>query len=282
VKCNAQVEQLRREKSGFVIETQEERYRADTVILAAGGCAAPKQGTDGAGLQLAQSLGHHSAKAYPCLVALKCSDSVLKGLKGVRAHGTVSLYRGEQIIGQENGEIQFTDYGLSGIPVFQLSCLMPQAANKARLVVDLLPDWTQQALSQMIHQEARAFPDTTLEHFLPGLVHKKLLYAAMKTVGLSPLSLSVGALNAKQLEQLAERLKCWPFQVTGPLGWEQAQVTGGGIRLDEVNDDFSSRRCEGLYLTGELLDCVGDCGGYNLHWAWCSGMIAGAAAVSQS
>ena len=265
---------------GFRLTAEDGRtFFGDSLILAAGGRAAPKQGTDGTGFALARQLGHSYAAPYPCLVPLKCAESVLKGLKGVRAHGAVTLLRNSVVLGQEPGEIQFTDYGLSGIPIFQLSCLLGRETTGAELWVDLLPDWSEEELLSELRRQAKLDRAATLECFLPGLVHKKLIYALMKQAGLSPLSRRVSSMKEPELRTLAKLLKCWRFHVTGTQGWEQAQVTGGGVPLGEINADFSSAICPGLYLAGEVLDVVGDCGGYNLHWAWCSGMTAGVAAA---
>lgn len=270
-------EQLER---GFRLTAEDGRtFFADAVILTAGGRAAPKQGTDGSGFALARQLGHSYVTPYPCLVPLKCAEPVLKGLKGVRAHGTVTLERNGAVLGQENGEIQFTDYGLSGIPLFQLSCLLGREPAGAELCVDLLPDWSEEKLLSELRRQAKLDRSAALENFLPGLIHKKLLYALMKQANLSPLSRKVSSVKEQELRMLAKLLKYWRFHVTGTQGWEQAQVTGGGVPLAEIAADFSSQRCPGLYLAGEVLDVVGDCGGYNLHWAWCSGMIAGTAAA---
>ena len=134
---------------------------------------------------------------------------------------------------------------------------------------------------QELRRQVKQSRADALERFLPGLIHKKLLYALMKQAGLSPLYRKVSSVREQELRVLAECMKGWRFHVTGTQGWEQAQVTGGGVPLDEVNADLSSRRCPGLYLAGEVLDVVGDCGGYNLHWAWCTGLTAGEAAAGQ-
>lgn len=280
VECSAKVQQISKNGSQFQIVTENGRaFRADAVILAAGGRAAPKHGTDGSSFALAKQLGHSYATPFPCLVALKCSDSFVKGLKGIRAQGRVTLLRNGTELGTELGEIQFTDYGLSGIPVFQLSCLPGRAYTGVELSVNLVPGWNLKELVHYLSTRAARYPQETLEQFLPGLVHKKLLYSVMKASGLSPLSVTASSLHTGQIIRLAETLKDWRFHVTGPLSWDHAQVTGGGVLLEEVASDFSSLRCPGLFLCGEVLDVVGDCGGYNLHWAWCSGLSAGKAAA---
>lgn len=279
--CSAKIKHIARKGGAFLLTAQDGRtVRADALILAAGGRAAPAQGTDGSGLTLARQMGLECTPVYPCLVALKCGGGAAKGLKGIRSRGQVRLLRRGKTAGVESGEIQFTDYGLSGIPVFQLSCLLGPDPAGAELAVDLLPEWDQAELARWISAQARRYPSAPLERFLPGLVHKRLLFAVMKSVGISPLSRPASSLSPRETAALAGALKDWRFPVEGPLSWEQAQVTGGGVSLAELDGRFGARRCPGLFLCGELLDVAGDCGGYNLHWAWCSGLTAGAAAAN--
>ena len=204
---------------------------------------------------------------------------MLKGLKGIRVTCHTALYRGKQKLSEELGEIQLTDYGLSGIPALQLSCWMDNKDADYTARLDLFPDWSYDDLRSLIQQRIREFPNEPLETFLLGLIHKKILYAVCKTCSLEPLSRTAGSLSRQEMDLLVSTLKGWKFPVTGTLSWDHAQVTGGGVFLQEINDDFSSRRQPGFYLAGEILDAAGDCGGYNLHWAWCSGMAAGEAAA---
>ncbi|MCD8342270.1 MAG: aminoacetone oxidase family FAD-binding enzyme [Clostridiales bacterium] len=280
VACGSRVSAIRRDETGFRVRTEAGTdYGGDTVILTAGGRAAPKQGTDGSGYGLAKRLGHRYAPLFPCLVPLTCDAPHWKGLKGVRAQGRVTLLHDGQAVAAETGELQFTEYGLSGIPVFQLSCHLGADPKGYWLSVDLLPGGEEDALVRLMRERCSRFPETPLEDFLLGLIHKRLLYAVMKTAGVGPLSRPAGSLSPEELTELARGMKGWLLPVTGTLGWAQAQVTGGGVLLSEVDERFASKRCPGLYLAGEMLDAVGDCGGYNLHWAWCSGMTAGEAAA---
>lgn len=280
VLCSTKVRQVERQDNGFHVLTQDGRqFCSKALILAAGGRAAPKQGTDGTGFALSKQLGHRYATPFPCLVALKCSDEVVKGLKGIRAQGKVTLLRDGATLGTDQGEIQFTDYGLSGIPVFQLSCLPGRDFTGVELSVDLLPKWTRQELVHYLSTQSVRYPQEPLDRFLPGLVHPKLLRAVMEAAGLSPLSRPASSLSTGQKIKLADTMKDWRFHVTGPLSWDHAQVTGGGVLLEEIGPDFASLLCPGLFPCGEVLDVVGDCGGYNLHWAWCSGLSAGKTAA---
>lgn len=273
---NCRVTAIQKQGKGFTVSTDAgQRFRAGAVIVTTGGKAAPKQGTDGAGYPLIEPFGHHCTKLFPCLTGLQCKGNVFKGLKGIRVLGTVSLYHGKKKLATERGELQFTEYGVSGIPAFQLSCRL---TGQDELSIDFFPDWSYNDLKQELKQRLNSHPDWTLENALLGLLHKRVQFALLKQLNLSATA-PAGGLSKGDLDSMVAIFKQWRVTVTGTQGWDSAQVTGGGIPLSEINADFSSRLCAGLYLAGEMLDVVGDCGGYNLHWAWCSGGTAGAAAA---
>ena len=269
------------QKGGYIVRCDNgAEFFGNAVILAAGGKAAPKQGTDGDGFTLAASLGHTIKPIYPCLTAFRSGARYCKGLKGVRAHGEVTLKLNGRVWAKESGEIQFTDYGISGIPAFQLSCHMRPGRDRAELAVDLIPFLGVDDLVRLL-QEARFYPNQPLMDALPlGLVHPKLLSCAFEAANIAKQHL-VKNTTMNQYITLAKALKELPFPVSGMQGWDQAQVTGGGVCLDEVNTDLSSKLHPGLYFTGEVLDVVGECGGYNLHWAWSTGVRAGIFAKDQ-
>lgn len=277
VMCGQTAAGLRRTKAGLAVVTGEGKtFAAACVILAAGGSAAPQFGTDGAGYALARAAGHTVRAPYPCLVPLRCA-AFPAGLKGLRANGALTLLDAGRPLRTECGEIQFAEYGLSGIPAMQLSCLLPQA-KKPEAAVDLLPQLSAEEVRGMLEARCQSGAFPTLETLLLGLIGKKPGYAAMKACGLQPLSRVSGGLSCAERDALARTLKGWHFAVTGTLPWTQAQATGGGVPLGEVDGACASRKCPGLYLTGEVLDAVGECGGFNLQWAWATGIAAGRAA----
>lgn len=281
--CGCKVTEITRRKNTFVVTSSDgQTFHADRVILTTGGKAAPKQGTDGSGYPLVRSLGHRCTQCYPCLVPLQCKSNVLKGLKGIRVTCRTTLTVDRKKAAEELGELQFTDYGLSGIPALQLSCHLAPLSDGANCAVriDLFPDWSYDDLRTRIQQRIRTYPQEPLETAFLGLINKRIFYAVLKTCAIEPLSRTADTLSKKELDRLLSALKGWPFPVTGTLSWDHAQVTGGGVPLTEIDDSFASKRCPGLYLAGEILDVAGDCGGYNLHWAWCSGMTAGTAAAT--
>lgn len=284
LRCGSAVTDIRREKRGLAVKTASgETLSAASVILTCGGCAAPKLGSDGSGYALASALGHSCTPLHPALTAFRCQMSGMAGLKGIRAQAGLTLLAGERVLGRETGELQFTEYGLSGIPAMQLSGRLAKVKKGEACIaaVDLFPHWSQEALFREL--KARRERQPTLETLLLGTVHKRLAWTVMKNIGLPPLSTACVMLSVEQLRQLAETLKHWEFPIVGVQGWDNAQVTAGGVPLEEiVPDTMESRLMPGLYLAGELLDIHGDCGGFNLHWAWCSGIRAGKAAAGRA
>ena len=278
-RCGFAVNRIRQTKGGWLLESSENSLLACRVVLACGGMAAPKLGGGEDGYHLAQQLGHSITKLYPCLAALRCKAEGMTALKGVRAVCGVHLLAKGKELACEIGEVQFTDYGLSGIPAMQLSSRLPAGGCEAR--VDFFPALGLPCLTAMLHQRRKSGLYPTLESLLTGLLHKKLAVHLVKTANIGALNSSPSRLRPTDIDVLAELLKGWRLPVSGTAGgWDGAQVTGGGVPLAEVEpDSFASRCASGVYLTGEMLDAVGDCGGFNLHWAFGSGMAAGRAAA---
>ena len=274
IETDCRVSGIQPGKKGLLVTAEDgRRFSAGAVLLAAGGQAAPKLGGSPSGYALAEGLGHSIVPLRPCLTPLRCRGP-FKALKGVRVLCRSALYAGGKRLASEEGEIQFTDYGLSGIPALQFSC---HPLEGAEVGLDLLPGWSAEALGQELSRRVRAHPQEPTEDALLGLVHRHIQYALLKELKIDPTA-PAARLTEQQRERLTRTLKDWRFPVTGTQGWEQAQVTAGGVSLEEVQEDFSSVFEPRLFLAGEVLDAVGDCGGYNLHWAWCSGMEAGRAA----
>lgn len=281
VRCGCAVTGIGRSKGCYTVKTADgQALKADAVILTCGGKAAPKLGSDGSGYALAKALGHGCTGLYPALVAFQCDMNGMGGLKGIRAQAGLTLLAGEYVLGKEMGEVQFTEYGLSGIPAMQLSGRLSRLrkGEKCTALVDLFPQWEREALFRELKKRQKQ--QKTLEDLLLGTVHKRLAYAVLKSAGLQPLSRPAASLNHAELRRLTDTLKAWAFPVTGTQGWDNAQVTGGGVPLHEIDTvTMQSKVQPGLYLAGEVLDVTGDCGGFNLHWAWCSGIRAGRAAA---
>jgi predicted Rossmann fold flavoprotein len=281
--CSCKVSSVSYIKNRFVIATGAyQNYYADKVIISTGGKAAPNFGSDGSGYLIAKSFGHKCLNLYPCLVPFCCKYDGLNGLKGIHVHGVAKLYSNGTLLGTSKGEILLTDYGISGIPAMDLSCCMNQVKPNAKceIQIDLFPDWESNQLRTFLDGRVEKYADETLEMFFTGLINKKIAYSVLKCIGIAPLSRLIGSLKPQELDVLTKTLKSWKFPVTSTLLWDKAQTTGGGIPLDEINPTtMESRLQSGLFLTGELLDAVGECGGFNLHWAWCTGIFAGKSAA---
>ena len=261
----------------------------DRVILAGGGKAAPALGSDGSGFTLAAGLGHHVTGCRPSLCGVKCEKTFFSEWAGIRTAATVrvlSMGRNE-ILAENTGEVQLTDYGISGIPTFQVSHVIGEHLNSLHntesvkengvpLELDFLPDFTEEYLQQQLQTRLRntVTESLTLADLFMGMVNRKLLACILKQKGLQweqRISFPDGT-------ALLQTLKHFPVNATGLNDFTQAQVTAGGIPLEEIDQNFQSLKVPGFFLCGELLDVDGICGGYNLQWAWTSGWIAGESA----
>ncbi len=259
------VTDLKKNGDCFQLSTADgRRFSAKTVILATGGKAAPAMGTDGNGYALASSFGHMLIKPLPALVQLK-TQPPRRALKGVKHLGETTIYIDGKSKRTESGEILFTDYGISGPPIFNLSRIASEGTanrSKVTLTVNLFPGKTEHELFSFLTERRRSLPHLTGENFLCGLLPKQLAKEVLKT--------------AKDDLELAHLLTSFPHTVTGVMPWANAQVTAGGIATKDVNPKtMESRLVSGLYFCGEILDIDGDCGGFNLQWAWSSAYTAG-------
>ena len=264
----------------YAVQVEQEGKRqlltADRVICALGGSAGPQFGTGGFGPALARRCGGKCEPLYPCLTPLRCGDpALLQKLSGLRVRGTVTLLDGDKPLAREKGEIQFANYGLSGICVMQLSGLLApgREPKQPALAVDLFPDWDVPALAELFAARAARLPRPGA--FWQGLLDQRLGDALWAAAGLGKTEQAgPGGWRA-----LAARCKDWRFENPTLCGWKQAQTTGGGLSLEELEPDFQLKGCRGLYFVGETLDCAGSCGGFNLHWAFGSGLTAGRSAA---
>lgn len=247
----------------FVTSEDGKSYSAKSVLLATGGKAAPSMGTDGTGYRLAQCFGHTLTPTLPSLVQLKTA-SPMRALKGVKHICAATIWVNGTAEKTEHGEVLFTDYGLSGPPIFNLSRIASLALSEKKQVaitLNLFPDMATDSLSRMLAERKNALPHLTGESFLYGLLPKLLGREASK--------------RADSLSALVRLLSAFPFSVTGVMPWANAQCTIGGVSTAEVDaETMESRLIENLYFCGELLDVDGDCGGFNLQWAWSSAFVA--------
>lgn len=266
-------------------QAQSKTYQAKRVVLSTGGCASPKLGSDGSGYQLAKSLGHRIIKPLPALVQLKSPDKYCKTVSGVRTNAAVAAYAGKAMLAKEEGEIIFTDYGISGIPVMQISRYVAKAldhGDKVTLSLDFLPEVPKTEITLMLQKRIKQNPSKTMEELLLGILNHKLSYIIIKEAGLDPIKQSK-SVTLPEIEKIAAGIKEFRMNINDTNSFENAQVCAGGAATEEINSDtMESKLVHGLYLTGELVDVDGTCGGYNLQWAWSSGYLAGLHAGGRS
>jgi len=284
--CNAEVIDIQKCAQGFKAHLKNNKIiKGDRVIVATGGKAAPQFGCDGGGYLLAQSLGHKTTDVYPALVQLKLKASFLKALKGVKFIGKASVLFNEQIIRKEKGEILFTDYGISGPPILQLSRKAAEKLNKGQKVyikIDMFPNLEEDELLQLLQIRLGYNPERPLDFGFVGLLNKRLIPVILKEAGIEQRQKRCTEVSHKELKRIVEILKDWQIEIIGTQSWSNAQTTAGGIKTDEIHSkSMESKLIPGLYFTGEILDVDGDCGGFNLQWAWSSGYIAGESASKE-
>lgn len=278
------VNEIKRDKSAFIIHASPNiTVKADRVILACGGMAAPFLGSDGSGYTLARSLGHSLTPVVPALVQLRIQDNPLKQAAGVRTDGMISIYVNNKIMGADTGELQITDYGISGIPVFQVSRHAAKALYYKRPVraeIDFLPEIPPETMTDLLRYKRNKRDKTCIFETMLGLFNKKLIPCLLKKSGIRP-QIKVCELNELQLQSLVCTCRKFPLFISDTNGFDHAQVCAGGVKLSQINGStMESLHCPGLYLAGEILDADGICGGYNLQWAWATGYLAGLNAVS--
>lgn len=258
-----------------------EKISYDAVILACGGCAAPETGSDGNGFALAKKLGHRIIPPVPALCALRCRETFYKQVAGVRCDAEVTLLVEGQETASERGELQLTDYGLSGIPVFQVSRHAAKALREKKQVtvrVSFLPDLDEEACEAFFLNRLAASQKDEMIVFLTGIVNKKINSLLLKLAGIRETERAgdVGAAAFARLWHLYHGLET---EIVDTNGFDRAQVCAGGVDCSEVTEHLMSKKLPGLYFAGEILDVDGICGGYNLQWAFASGAAAGEAAA---
>lgn len=260
---------------GFKLYDQHgETYACDKLIVATGGMALPQSGSDGTGYQIAKDFGHQVTTLFPALVKLKLDSPHLKTLDGVKFPGYVTLLHNQVPIQTEFGDILFTKYGVSGPTILQLS----RTANALLLShqavyvdVKLVSELSKSEIIDRLN-ELKQLP---IELALLGLVNRKIGSVILREARIMP-DVTGAQLRPSQLNQIAQLLSSMQFKVTGSKGFEEAQVTAGGVQCDEIHaHTLESKKAKGLYFAGEIIDIDGLCGGYNLQWAWSSGYIAG-------
>ena len=266
------------EKDGFKFKIYSEdrkKIEADRVILATGGQSYPELGSNGSGFELAKELGHSVTRLSPSIVQLKTEKHQVKGLQGIKTDVAVTAYGDNKKICTYDGELLFTDYGISGNVVFNISFVMPLYKN-VEFEIDFMKKFDYNELYEMLKERKKTMSHLTMENYFNGMINKKLGQFLSKMSGIEKLSKPVKDLNDSEIRKLCTVLKKYRIKILDTTGFKNAQVTAGGVSLNEVNTEtLESRIVKGLYFSGEVLDVYGECGGFDLQWAWASGYIAG-------
>ena len=273
VRLGFEVEKAKKIGDRFRVESKEESLECDALIVACGGLAGTKLGGTMSGYKLLRGFGHKCTKLRPTLVQLKTDWKGVTALKGVRANCHAAISCDGKLHRESTGEIQFTEYGLSGPVIFEISRDVCQGKGQWLCRLDFLPEMEKDILkAELIRRKNTHLPVSEL---LTGILHNRLGRVLTQAVGISGY-VPVKQLEDAELEMVSSAVKGFEIALTEPMGMDAAQVTAGGILTAEFDETtMESRLVPGLYACGEVLDIDGDCGGYNLQWAWSSGVLAG-------
>lgn len=259
-RVNSKVNDIKKNGKFFVLTTQDGQVFAEKVVLAFGGAVAKQFGTDGSAYSLAQSFGHKKTQLFPSLVQLKTKTDFIRGLKGLKETATVTLLVNGKQVCSSTGDLLFTDFGVSGSTVFQVSSGYSGQDN-ARLKIEFLPELSIEQVENILKNRKKLnyFDEQSL---LLGVLNKRVGQAVIKYA------------NSTDCEKVAKAIKNFNLEITGTLGFDYAQVTKGGIQTQQIDQNtFESKLQKGLYIVGEALDVDGDCGGYNLTFAFVSAIV---------
>ncbi|HEX2957886.1 MAG TPA: NAD(P)/FAD-dependent oxidoreductase [Chitinispirillaceae bacterium] len=283
VKTQTPIISVKKNKSNFTLFSEDIHFTSDAVIVSCGSRAAPQLGGSSSGVDILNSLGHSSTATFPVLVPLKTDFPHSRHLKGTKVLADISLIINDKKVTTDYGEILFTEYGLSGPPVIQLSILVNTALHqnkKVKCTVDLFPDKTYDELIEHLHKRFTNKSTFSIDTSLIGFINKRLITSVITESGITDPKKMSCDIHRVEINRIAATVKKWAFTITGSLSWNDAHVCAGGIKTSEFNSaTMESGLVEGLYATGEVLDITGDCGGYNLQWAWSSGVVAGRSAA---
>lgn len=265
------------EKNGYWIETGSQKMKFDRVIICTGGKAAPKTGSDGDSYKLAKMLGISVTQLKPALVQLIIQDDFFKKNSGIRFDGTIKC-KVEKSTYTETGELQITDYGISGIPSLQMSLYITKYLPEKKITgeIDFLPVISEESLFRELENRVNSQngqTGITVEEGFTGILNNKLLLHLLKKSNINP-SREIGEINKNDFIPFIKNIKSFPITISGCQTFDNAQVTLGGITIDEVSTTMESKKHKGVFFAGEALDIAGRCGGFNLQWAWCSAYVA--------
>ncbi len=262
-------------KNEYKIWADKLSFNGKNVVIATGLLSGgEKYGCDGNMLALLKKAGFKTVKTTPAIVQIKTKNEITKQLKGIKVNACATLKSDSQIIRKDFGEVLFCDYGLSGPPIMQISREISRQNDKMTICLDIIPDIDFNTLFQQICDRVRVMPNRPLEEFFTGFLNKRLGQVILKAAGCK-LSDKASSLNSNIIKRITAIIKCMVFEVTGTAGYANSQVTAGGLNtLCFCDKTMECRDYKNLYAIGEILDIDGDCGGFNLQWAWSSAMAA--------
>lgn len=280
VHTNSKIVKIEKANGSFKLyDSNGEIYECDKVILACGGESAPKTGSDGFGFKLGLSMGHSIVKPLPAIVQLKLAYNSLRALSGIRFDANAQIFVDNELKRSEFGEILFTDYGISGPAILQLSRIASLGIEESKnitLQIDILPNIGEDKIQEFFENHWGMLYYRSVFDSLVGIIHKKIIPVLLKEANVSNIHKQCCDLTWEEKSNILRLLKKWNFVVSGTNSFENSQVTAGGISTKEIDPKtLQSKIVPGLYFCGEILDVDGDCGGFNLQWAWSSGFLAG-------
>lgn len=271
IMTSTEVKSFEKIENKFLVHTNNKDLKCDKLICAFGASSMPSSGSDGTAFEILKKHAIKITNLSPALTQLKLDSKYLKHLSGTKVIGEVKLLRNGKVIDRRSGDLLFTNYGISGPPILDLSI---NAIKNDVIEIPLINN-VDDNIKEMLYSRFYIFPDFSVENFLMGLVDKKFIHYIVDTLSLEK-DRTMSTLNIKDFDRIVDLLLHSKFKVTGNTGFRNSQVTRGGVSLDEVNSfDYSSKKIKGLYIIGEALDIDGDCGGYNLHFAIASGYRLG-------
>ena len=279
--AGCEVTKLWKRRDGYLLKTTGGDFAGERLIVAAGGAAGGKLGSTTAGYEVLESLGHRRTRLFPALVQLVTEGTVPRALKGVRAQAQVRLLHRGEILAESRGEVQFTDTGVSGPAVFEISRTASEGPAGVQIHLDLTPQLTWEQLSGLLLEKQALLPQRCAEDLLTGILHNRLGKILVREAGIAA-ETPMGQLSEHTLKRLSALVKDFILIYVGTQGMDSAQVTAGGIATGDFDPEtLESRLAPGVYACGEVLDIDGDCGGFNLQWAWSSGRLAGRSAARE-
>jgi len=274
----SEVSKIEKKGDEFILHVNAQTYVFDACVIATGSVAMPTLGSSGSGYAFAKSLGHSVIEPYPSLVQFVCDEPHLKEVSGVKMDANVELYIANQKCQSVQGDLLFTAYGLSGSAILDLSRKASHALvhdESVHVVLDLLPMLSREALTSLLQKRLSVAKDKSLSLWLEGMIPKKLAHFIIENTKIAHLK-EASALGVKEIKKIVFALKALRLHVKATKGFESAEVCAGGVDVSELDaKNLMSKKIANLYFCGEVLDIDGDCGGFNLHFAWASGYLVG-------